>query len=174
MDWLPNVDGVLYFVSEILPLIRRQRPGATLAIVGRTPLPKVAQLAAEDSGIQVTGTVADIRPYLWSSAVSIVPLRIGGGTRLKIYEAMAARIPVVSTTIGAEGLSVNPPRDIRIADAPEHFASHCLELLGSPEVRACVSQAAWEMVNSNFSWEQVARSFENIMQSGPRLLSHVG
>jgi polysaccharide biosynthesis protein PslH len=169
MDWLPNVDGVLYFVREILPLIRQERPATTLAIVGRTPPPKVSQLATEDPAIQVTGTVADIRPYLWSSAVSIVPLRIGGGTRLKIYEAMAAQIPVVSTTIGAEGLSVNPPRDIRIADTPQHFASHCLELLGSPEIRAGVAQAAWEMVNSHFSWEHVARCFENIMETGPRL-----
>ena len=169
MDWLPNVDGVLYFVRDILPLIRRQRPDTTLAIVGRTPPPKIAQLAAEDSRIQVTGTVADIRPYLWTSAVSIVPLRIGGGTRLKIYEAMAARIPVVSTTIGAEGLSVNPPQDIRIADTPDRFAAHCLELLGSPETRARLSRAAWQMVNSNFSWEHVARCFEKIMENGPRM-----
>ena len=169
MDWLPNVDGTLYFVREILPLIRRQRPATTLAIVGRTPPPKIAQLAAEDSGIRVTGTVPDIRPYLWNSAVSIVPLRIGGGTRLKIYEAMAAQIPVVSTTIGAEGLSVNPPEDIRIADTPDRFASHCLELLASPEIRARLSHSAWQMVNSNFSWEHVARCFEKIMENGPRL-----
>jgi len=170
MDWLPNVDGVLYFVREILPLIRKERPGATLAIVRRTPPPKITQLAAQDPAIQVTGTVPDIRPYLWTSAVSIVPLRIGGGTRLKIYEAMAAQIPVVSTTIGAEGLSVNPPHDIRIGDTPQHFASHCLELLNSPEIRAGISQAAWEMVNSHFSWEHVARCFEKIMQTGPRML----
>ena len=163
MDWLPNVDGVLYFVREILPFIRRQRPGATLAIVGRTPPPQIARLAAEDPAIQVTGTVPDIRPYLWGSAVSIVPLRIGGGTRLKIYEAMAAGIPVVSTTIGAEGLSVNPPRDIRLADTPQHFAAHCLELLNSPETRTCLSRAAREMVSSHFSWEHVARCFEEVM-----------
>src|ERR1019366_3386748 len=164
---VPTAD--LVFVREILPLIRRQRPATTLAIVGRTPPPKILQLAAEDSGIRVTGTVADIRPYLWNSAVSIVPLRIGGGTRLKIYEAMAAQIPVVSTTIGAEGLSVNPPEDIRIADTPDRFASHCLELLASPEIRARLSHSAWQMVNSNFSWEHVARCFENIMENCPRL-----
>jgi glycosyltransferase involved in cell wall biosynthesis len=168
MDWLPNVDGVLYFVREILPLIRQVRPETTLAIVGRTPPLKIAQLAA-DPRIQVTGTVPDIRPYLWSSAVAIVPLRIGGGTRLKIYEAMAAQIPVVSTTIGAEGLSVNPPQDIRLADTPAHFAAQCLELLTTPELRTRLSQAAAAMVTSHFSWEQVARAFEKIMQSGPRL-----
>jgi glycosyltransferase involved in cell wall biosynthesis len=169
MDWLPNVDGVLYFVREILPLIRQVRPETTLAIVGRTPPPKIAQLAVADPRIQVTGTVPDIRPYLWSSAIAIVPLRIGGGTRLKIYEAMAAQIPVVSTTIGAEGLSVNPPHDIRLADTPAHFAAQCLELLTTPELRTRLSQAAAAMVTSHFSWEQVARAFEKIMQSAPRL-----
>jgi glycosyltransferase involved in cell wall biosynthesis len=169
MDWLPNVDGVLHFVREILPLIRQARPETTLTIVGRTPPPKIAQLATADPRIQVTGTVPDIRPYLWSSAVAIVPLRIGGGTRLKIYEAMAAQIPVVSTTIGAEGLSVNPPQDIRLADTPAHFAAQCLELLTTPELRIRLAQAAAAMVASHFSWEQVARAFEKVMQSAPRL-----
>jgi glycosyltransferase involved in cell wall biosynthesis len=169
MDWLPNVDGVLYFVREVLPLIRRKRPETTLAMVGRTPPPKVRQLGAEDSRIKVTGTVPDIRPYLWGSAVSIVPLRIGGGTRLKIYEAMAAKIPVVSTTIGAEGLTVNPPHDIRIADDAEAIAAQCLELLASPELRHSVAGNAWDMVNENFSWEHVSRCFEKIMEAGPRM-----
>ena len=169
MDWLPNVDGVLHFVREVLPLIRRKRPGCTLAVVGRTPPPKISALAAEDSHIQVTGTVPDIRPYLWGSLVSIVPLRIGGGTRLKIYEAMGAKIPVVSTSVGAEGLTVNPPDDIRIGDAPQDFADQCLDLLASAEQRAQVATAAWEMVNANFSWEHVSRCFEMVMEHGPRL-----
>jgi polysaccharide biosynthesis protein PslH len=169
MDWLPNVDGVLHFAREILPLIRRRRPDCSLAIVGRTPPPKVAELGERDPKIRVTGTVPDIRPYLWGSAVSVVPLRIGGGTRLKIYEAMAARIPVVSTTVGAEGLAIHPPDDIRIADAPEDFADRCLELLDDAEDRRHVAAAAWEMVNANFSWEQVAHCFEKILLAGPRL-----
>ena len=168
MDWLPNVDGVQYFVREVLPSIRHRRPECTLAIVGRTPPPTVIQLA-EDPRIHVTGTVADIRPYLWSSAVAIVPLRIGGGTRLKIYEAMAAKIPVVSTSIGAEGLTVNPANDIRIADRPEDFAARCIELLENREERTRLANAAWEMVNAHFSWEHVARCFERIMLEGPRM-----
>ena len=103
MDWLPNIDGIQWFVEEVLPLIRKRRPDCSLVIAGRRPTPDVQRLAERDSRIRVTGTVDDIRPYLWESAVSIVPLRIGGGTRLKIYEAMAAKIPVVSTSIGAEG-----------------------------------------------------------------------
>jgi glycosyltransferase involved in cell wall biosynthesis len=169
MDWLPNVDGVLYFVREVLPLIRHKRPGCTLAIVGRTPPPKISELAAQDACVQVTGTVPDIRPYLWGSLVSIVPLRIGGGTRLKIYEAMAAKIPVISTSVGAEGLTVNPPEDIRFGDTPQDFAEQCLELLASAEERTRVATAAWEMVNANFSWEHVSRCFERVMENGPRL-----
>ena len=169
MDWLPNVDGVLYFVREILPLIRRCRPECTLAVVGRTPPPKILQLGAGDARIRITGTVPDIRPYLWGSTVAIVPLRIGGGTRLKIYEAMAAGIPVVSTTIGAEGLTVNPPEDIRLADHPEAFAERCLELLASPAERTRVAASARDMVNAGFSWEHVSRCFEKIMETGPRL-----
>jgi glycosyltransferase involved in cell wall biosynthesis len=169
MDWLPNVDGVMYFVREVLPLIHRRRPEATLAVVGRTPPAKVTQLAAEDVRIRVTGTVPDIRPWLWGSALSIVPLRIGGGTRLKIYEAMAAKIPVVSTTIGAEGLTVNPLENIRIADTPGDLAAQCLELLENREERLRLATAAWEMVNARFSWEHVSRCFERIMIEGPRL-----
>jgi glycosyltransferase involved in cell wall biosynthesis len=164
MDWLPNVDGVLYFAREVLPLIRRKRPDCSVAIVGRTPPPKINELAVQDKYIQVTGTVPDIRPYLWGSAVSIVPLRIGGGTRLKIYEAMAAKIPVVSTTVGAEGLTVNPPDDIRIGDTPEEFAAQCLDLLADAEARHRVATAAWEMVNANFSWDHVSRCFERVME----------
>jgi len=169
MDWLPNVDGVLYFVREVLPLIRQKRPGCTVAIVGRTPPQKVCDLASQDWGIQVTGTVPDIRPYLWGSKVSIVPLRIGGGTRLKIYEAMAAKIPVVSTTVGAEGLTVDPPGDIRIGDTPRDFADRSLELLASAEERTRVATAAWEMVNANFSWDHVSRCFERVMEGGFRI-----
>jgi glycosyltransferase involved in cell wall biosynthesis len=169
MDWFPNVDGVLYFVRTILPLIRRRRPECTMAIVGRAPAPEICKLSTADPRIRVTGTVSDIRPHLWASAVAIVPLRIGGGTRLKIYEAMAARVPVVSTTVGAEGLSVNPPHDIRIADRPEDFAERCLELIGSSAERTRVSGAAWELVSSRFSWEHVSRCFEKIMESRPRM-----
>jgi len=167
MDWLPNVDGVTWFVREVLPLIRKRRPETTLAVVGRMPDAKIQQLGIEDKRIEITGTVPDIRPYLWGGAVSIVPLRIGGGTRLKIYEAMAAKIPVISTTIGAEGLTAHPPDDIRIADTPEAFAEQCLQLLADQTTRDRVAAAAWQMVHDNFSWDQVARCFETVMQTSP-------
>jgi glycosyltransferase involved in cell wall biosynthesis len=154
---------VRWFVREALPLIRRARPECSLTIVGRTPPPSINALAREDPRIRVTGTVADIRPELWKAAVSIVPLRIGGGTRLKIYESMAGRVPVVSTSIGAEGLEIHPPDDIRIADSPADFAAACLELLSDPSRRQRQAAAAWEMVAASFSWEHVARCFERVL-----------
>jgi glycosyltransferase involved in cell wall biosynthesis len=168
MDWLPNVDGIEWFVRDVLPLIRRQRPGCSLAIVGRTPPPSIAALGQRDERIRVTGTVPDIRPLLWSAAVSIVPLRIGGGTRLKIYESMAGRVPVVSTTVGAEGLEVHHPDDIRLADSPEAFAAACSELLANAELRRRQAAAAWELVATRFSLEHVAGCFERILDEAPQ------
>jgi glycosyltransferase involved in cell wall biosynthesis len=163
MDWMPNIDGVRWFVTEILPRIRAKRPDCTLTIAGRKPPGTITQLAARDPGIVVTGAVPDIRPYLWGAAVSIVPLRIGGGTRLKIYESMAARVPVVSTSIGAEGLVIHPPVDIRIAETAEEFAGQCLDLLDNPKQRVYIAESAWNMVAEGHSWESVVQKFEQIL-----------
>ena len=164
MDWLANVDGVEWFLREVLPLIRRSKPDCTFAVVGRNPSPNMLAVPARDPKIIVTGTVPDVRPYLWGSTVSVVPLRVGGGTRMKIYESMAARVAVVSTTIGAEGLEVNSPENARIADSPRDFADQCLALLEDAGERARMTAAAWEMVNARFSWEHVARCFEAILE----------
>jgi glycosyltransferase involved in cell wall biosynthesis len=163
MDWMPNIDGIQWFVEEILPLIRKQRPDCSLVIAGRRPSPEIQRLAERDSRIRVTGTVSDIRPYLWESAVSIVPLRIGGGTRLKIYEAMAAKIPVVSTSIGAEGLDIRNGDDIHIADRPAEFAERCLALLDDPAARSRMADIAFSIVASRYSWEIVSRKFEELL-----------
>ena len=164
MDWMPNSDGILFFVREVLPLIRRKRPDCSLAIVGRQPGGEIRALADADPKILVTGTVPDVRPYLWGSPVSIVPLRIGGGTRLKIYEAMAAQTAVVSTTIGAEGLDVKPPANIRIADEPQAFADACLDLLNDAGERNRMVRETAALVSSRFSWDDVVRCFESALR----------
>lgn len=164
MDWMPNIDGVRWFLDEILPIIRRRRPECRVAIVGRRPPPQIAA-EAKDPLITITGTVPDVRPFLWESAVSIVPLRVGGGTRLKIFEAMAAGTPVVSTTIGAEGLPVQHGEEIRIADAPDRFAAECLRLLEDAEQRQRMSAAGLDLIHSKFSWEQVTRQFEQSLRA---------
>ncbi len=165
MDWMPNIDGVLWFVKEVLPSIRRRLPLCSFTIVGRRPVAAIRALESVDPLIRVTGTVADVRPYLWSGRVSVVPLRVGSGTRLKIYESMAAGIPVVSTTIGAEGLNVSAPENIRIADTPSAFTSACLELLEDQPMHDNQAVAAERLVRENFSWETVAARFEEILET---------
>ena len=164
MDWMPNIDGMRWFLSDVFPIIQSKRPGCSLAIVGRNP-PSALLEAAKGPNVTVTGTVPDVRPYLWQSLVSIVPLRIGGGTRLKIFEAMAAGTPVVSTTIGAEGLPVRHGETIRIADSAEQFANQCLELLDEAMMRERLAENAKEMVVRDFSWDEVARKFERALPS---------
>ncbi len=164
MDWLPNVDAIEFFLAEVLPLIRKRRPGTTFTIAGRSPDPRVQRAAAGIEGVTVTGSVPDMRPYLWGSKVSVVPIRIGGGTRLKVYECMAAGLPVVSTTIGAEGLDYNAGRDILIADTPQQFAEQCLQLLEHEDARKAVIAAAFHLVESRFSWAAVTEQFEDILE----------
>ncbi len=164
MDWLPNEDGVAWFAAEVLPMIRAERPETTLTVVGRNPSPRVQELARQHPGVSVTGTVADVRPYLARGAALVVPLRIGGGTRLKIYEAMAMGVPVVSTAIGAEGLPLAPGEHFLLADTPAELATGCLRLLREPALAAAMGTAGGAYVQSRFGWERVAREFAAICE----------
>jgi glycosyltransferase involved in cell wall biosynthesis len=140
MDWLPNQDAVAHFVDEILPRIRRVVP-ATFTIVGRNP-PDAIHQYAKNLHIRVTGTVSDVRPFVARAQVIVVPLRIGGGTRIKIFEAMAMNKAIVSTSLGAEGLPVADRHDILLADSPSEFAARVVELLQDPEARRRIAAAA--------------------------------
>lgn len=163
MDWMPNIDGMLWFAQDIWPLIRAQRPTTTLTIVGRKPSPKI-QALAQLPGISVTGTVPDVRPYLHGAKTSIVPLRIGGGTRLKIYESMAAQVPVISTAIGAEGLDWTDGKNILIADSPAAFAQSCLELLAQPQRARQLADSAFALVDQHYSWQAITHQFESLLR----------
>jgi len=164
MDWLPNVDAVEYFLSEVLPLIRDTLPGATFTIAGRSPDARVFKAVEGHAGVTVTGKVEDMRPYLWGSKISIVPIRIGGGTRLKIYECMAAGVPVVSTTVGAEGLRCTDGEDIVLADDPGGFAAACVRLLSDDAARRAIAHNALERAQGELSWAAVSREFEAILE----------
>ena len=162
MDWLPNEDGMIYFADDILPRIRAAIPGATLSIVGRAPTPAVQRLA-ERTGIQVTGRVDDVRPHVAAGTVYVVPLRIGGGTRLKIFEAMSMGKAVVSTSVGAEGLPVTNGRDIVLADDPQSFADAVVHLIRDRGARAGVEAAARRLVVDRYDWSVVAHDFEGAL-----------
>jgi sugar transferase (PEP-CTERM/EpsH1 system associated) len=164
MDWIPNEDAMLHFARSILPAIRRQASDVTLAIVGRAPTPAVQALAAE-AGIEVTGRVEDVRPHIAEAAVYVVPIRVGGGTRLKIFEAMAMGKPVVSTTVGAEGLPVTAGQNIVIEDDPEQFAAAVLHLLGDQERRAAIGREARALVVAQYDWASVGDDLEIALAS---------
>lgn len=164
MDWMPNEDGIFYFVEQILPRIRAQAAETTLCIAGRRPSARLRRLGETTPGVQVTGAVEDIRPFVHAASVYIVPLRIGGGTRIKIFEAMAMGKAVVSTTIGAEGLPVSDPENILLADEPETFAAAVLRLLGSPPLRKQMGTAARTLVENGFGWNSIGAKFEAVLQ----------
>jgi polysaccharide biosynthesis protein PslH len=165
MDWMPNEDGIAWFVESILPKLRVAVPHATLTIVGRNPTAKVRALHAPDVGVTVTGSVPDVRPYLASAQLFIVPLRVGGGTRLKIYEGMTMGLPTVSTTIGAEGLPVVDGEHLLLADDPDTFARACSALLRDPERCATMGDSADRYVRRQFGWDGVARRFAEFCQA---------
>jgi sugar transferase (PEP-CTERM/EpsH1 system associated) len=167
MDWLPNEDGMIHFAQEILPRIRRSEPEATLGIIGRSPTPAVRRLA-DGAGVEVTGSVDDVRPHLAEGSVYVVPLRIGGGTRLKIFEAMAMAKAVVSTSIGAEGLPVSDGTDIILADDPDSFATAVVGLIRDADRRRRIERAARRLVVEHYDWSAVAQDFENALK-GDRL-----
>jgi polysaccharide biosynthesis protein PslH len=160
MDWHPNEDAVLYFLDAIFPLIRAQRPDTTFTVVGRNPSGRLRDAAARVRGVTITGTVSDVRPSIAEGAVYVVPLRAGGGTRLKIFEALAMARPVVSTTVGAEGLGIGPGRHYMCADTPGAFADAVLSLLQDPARRAQLGAAGRHLVESCYSWATIGRVFE--------------
>jgi sugar transferase (PEP-CTERM/EpsH1 system associated) len=163
MDWLPNEDAMLYFHREILPLVRADEPDVRLSIVGRAPTPAVKKLA-DDLGITVTGRVDDVRPFMEAASVYIVPLRIGGGTRLKIFEAMAMGKAVVSTTVGAEGLPVVGGTHVMLADEPRTFARAVVRLIRDVERRRQLESAARALVIEHYDWSAVAGELEEALE----------
>lgn len=168
MDWLPNEDAIRYFTEQILPRVKQAVPDVTLTVVGRNPSAHLLELSKRDASIIVTGRVEDVRPYIERSAAYIVPIRIGGGTRLKIYEAMAMAKPVVSTAVGAEGLPVHDGVELLIADTPEKFAATVVRVMTDQSLAQQLGRRAAHTVRGQFGWSRVAASFAEICQRAIR------
>src|SRR2546426_5056206 len=162
MDWEPNIDAVQYFCQEIWPSVQANIPGARFRIVGRNPDRRVQKLAGET--VEVTGSVPSVVDHLHAAALVVVPLRIGGGTRLKIYEAMAAGKAVVSTSVGAEGLDVHHGRDIVLADDPTTFAENVVSLLRDEQLRRRYEQSAAALA-ANYDWAAISEKFLSVLGS---------
>ena len=163
MDWMPNIDSVNYLMVDIWPRIVAEKPQCRFTIVGRNP-PKRLIDTAMGRGLnwEFTGLVDDVRPCVWRSQVYIIPLRVGGGTRLKVFEAMAMGCPIVSTSIGVEGLPLEPDQHYLLADDPEDFAAAVVRLLNDATLRDRLARQAYEYVKEQFSSRVVAKTFEDI------------
>lgn len=148
----PNVDGAQFFVRQVFPLIQKGESEVELNLVGRSPVPRVRALA-DGRAVKLFSDVPEVRPYYERSAISVVPLRAGGGTRLKILESMALGIPVVSTSIGCEGLDVTHGEDILIADSPEEFANSVCGLLRDAGLRGRIAQNGRKLVENKYDWD---------------------
>ncbi|MCS6910791.1 MAG: glycosyltransferase [Anaerolineales bacterium] len=166
MDYRPNVDAVLWFAADIWPLIRAQQPEVQFIIVGQKPAPAVQALHGRDA-ITVTGAVDDVRPYIAGASVYVAPLRLGGGTRFKLLEAMALQTPIVSTTLGAEGFAVADGRELLLADSPHDFAGAVLRLLTDSELRVKLAEAGLACVRKNYDWSVIVPALERTYEARP-------
>jgi glycosyltransferase involved in cell wall biosynthesis len=161
MDFRPNIDAALWFGREIWPFIKRQRPEATWGIVGKSPHARLDVLR-RDPSITILGEVPDIRPYFHAASVYVIPLRVGGGTRFKLLEAMAAGTPVVSTAVGAEGVPVRPEEEVLLADQPVDFAAAALRLIDDQALRERLCAASRILVRNQFDWRTVTPALEHV------------
>ena len=158
MKYVPNSDGITWFLDEIFPKILEKVPDATITIVGKNPPQSISNRAGKN--IIVTGFVDDTRPYIEKSAVYVVPLRMGGGTRLKIMESLAVKKPIVTTSIGCEGIDVVNGESILIEDNPDEFAARVIELFENPKRAADLTDKGYELVNKLYRWESIGRQMD--------------
>jgi sugar transferase (PEP-CTERM/EpsH1 system associated) len=159
MDYRPNVDAVLWFVEAVLPRILAQTPDAHFYIVGQRPHSRLDRLAGHPA-VTITGRVPDVRPYIAGASVYVVPLRIGGGTRLKVLEAMAMGRPMVSTRLGCDGFPFTDGQQVLFADEPEAFAEAVVRLLRDREAAARLGRAARAYVEAHFGWDAIVPRLE--------------
>ena len=163
MDYFPNIDGVLYFVRNMFPLIRRVIPQAEFRIVGANPTRQIDRLA-RIPGISVTGYVPDIRPHLRDARVVVAPLRIARGTQNKVLESMAMGIPVVATPEAAKGVQATPSEHLLVAQEPALFAQHVVEVLRENDRHNCLSRAAYQQIGKAHDWQRSMQLLDSVLQ----------
>jgi sugar transferase (PEP-CTERM/EpsH1 system associated) len=164
MDFRPNIDAMLWFGQEVWPQIMAGRPHTTLAIVGQRPHPRLNALR-DLPGVTITGFVDDVRPYLAGAGVYVAPLRVGGGTRLKLLEAMAMGKAIISTTVGAEGFPVVNGKELILVDGPKAFAAETLALLNNPAQRRQLGQTGQNFARANYGWDALVPHLEKIYRN---------
>ncbi len=165
MNWYPNRDAVLYMYEEIWPKLCEVYPDISWVVVGASPPKQLLDLAEQDKRVTVTGFVDDVRPYLAEAEIYLCPMRDGGGTRLKILDALSMGKPIVSTTMGVEGIAVTPEKNVLTADTPDEFVKQIGRLRDDPALRQQIGQAGRQFVIDTYSWEIIGKKLANIYQS---------
>ncbi len=160
MAYVPNHDGITWFLDDVLPLIQQKVPQVKLYVVGKNPPDEITRRASQN--VVVTGTVPDVRPYVWRSSVYVVPLRMGGGTRLKVAEALAMRKPMVSTRIGCEGIDLQDGESALMADSPQDFADAVVRLLGDKALRQKLAENGAKVAAQKYDWNVIGQTLEAI------------
>lgn len=163
MSWPPNADSALFFCSEIFPLVREAVPEARFSIVGSNPPAEITALGKIGSSVEVTGFVRDVTEKARESAVFVVPLRVGSGMRVKILDAMAMGLPVVTTSIGCEGINVRDGEHVIVPDTPGEFAKAVIRLLRSPKERVRIAAAGRKLVEESYSWPMIFRRLDSAL-----------
>jgi glycosyltransferase involved in cell wall biosynthesis len=161
----PNEDGFWYFYKEIFPLLRKRIPAAIFWAAGRDPTPQMCALYKQDFQVRITGFVPDMRTYYEKAAVCVVPIRIGGGTRLKILEAFSAGVPVVSTSVGVEGIMANPDEHLLVKDTARQFADGIEELLQQPQSANRLASKARQLVEDKYDWSAIGNQLEQTLSA---------
>lgn len=164
LHYPPNDDAVMFFIGKVFPIIKRSLPKVQFHIVGRDPSPRILYLPQWDSNIKVYADVEDIRPYMERGKVYVVPLRIGGGTRLKILEALALKKAVVSTTLGSQGLNLKPDVHLLVADEPEDFANKVVKLMETKELRMRLGEEGRRLVELDYNWRHSCEKLEAVYE----------
>ena len=162
LNWFPNLDAIRYFVAQILPLIAQRVPEVSLTVVGKLPGDSIAAEFAHLPNVRLTGTVDDVRPYIDAASAYVVPLRIGGGTRLKILDALSMQQALVSTSVGCEGLDLVRGEHLEVADDPQSFADAVVNVLSNPQFAARLGAQGRERVCSHYDWPSIAQRHEAV------------
>jgi glycosyltransferase involved in cell wall biosynthesis len=155
MGYSPNSDAAVYFIHEVMPILRKKIQGICFAVVGRDPPAELVALGRQWSDVIVTGKVPDVREHVWGARIFVVPIRKGAGTRLKVLEAFAMGIPTVSTSLGAEGIEFTPEQDLLLADDPAFMADRIVELLQNPSRCEAIGKRAMALARSRYDWKAV-------------------
>jgi glycosyltransferase involved in cell wall biosynthesis len=166
LHYPPNADGIRWFITEIFPLITRQIPEATLTILGKNPPQDFLKIAEDNPGkISVTGFVPDLTPYMQQASLMVVPVRAGSGMRVRILEALAQAMPIVTTTVGLEGIDAQPGEDVLVSDTPEDFGAAVIQLMRDADLQAKLAQNGRRLAEDSYDWRVVLRKLDQVINT---------